>query len=113
MQTTPEKSIQKPVEKPLPKTQSLQSDDKHLTKEELNSFVKEQVINKLGKPTELNFIKASNVFDNRWRVDVWCYFDSQATIMPTKSSDIKHSYFIRVDEHGKITNSSPEIIKEY
>ena len=109
MQTTPEQ-----IEKTLaPKAQSSQSDSKELTKKELKSFVEEQVIARLGKPTELNFIRASNVFDNRWRVDVWCFFDSVETIMPTKSSDIKHSYFIRTDEHGKITDSSPEIIKEY
>ena len=106
----------KPTPKPQPKVKAKKAfklEDKDITKEELNSFVKEQVIAKLGKPPELNFIKASNVFDNRWRVDVWCYFDSTETIMATKSSDIKHSYFIHVDEHGKITNSSPEIHKEY
>ena len=102
-----------PTPKTQPKVKSSQSGNKELTKKELQSFIEEQVITKLGKPTELNFIRSSNVFDNRWRVDVWCYFDSVVTIMPTKSSNIKHSYFIRVDEHGKITNSSPEIIKEY
>ena len=108
MQTTPQQ-----IEKQLPKAQSSQSDSKELTKKELKSFVEEQVIAKLGKPTELNFIRASNVFDNRWRVDVWCYYDSTVTIMPTKCSNIKHSYFVHTDEHGKIINSSPEIIKEY
>jgi len=93
--------------------QSSKLDNKELTKNELKSFVEEQVITKLGKPPELNFIRASNVFNNRWRVDVWCYFDSEETIMPSKCSNIKHSYFIHVDEHGKITNSSPEINKEY
>ena len=102
-----------PTPKSEAKAQSPQSDSKELTKRELKSFVEEQVIAKLGKPTELNFVRASNVFDNRWRVDVWCYFDSTVTIMPTKSSNIKHSYFIHVDEHGKIIDSSPEINKEY
>jgi hypothetical protein len=109
MQTTPKK--------PLPKqtVKQLVADVKKtaLTKKELDSFVKEQVIVKLGNPPKLNFIKASNVFDNKWRVDVWCYFDSTETIMSTQSSKIKHSYFIDVNEHGKITNSSPEITKEY
>ena len=103
----------KPTPKTQPKVKSSQSDNKELTKKELQSFIEEQVITKLGKPKELDFIRSGNVFDNRWRVDVWCYFDSKATIMAIKSSNIKHSYFIRVDEHGKIINSSPEINKEY
>jgi len=105
--------MNKPTQPAEPKTQSSKSDNKELTKNELKSFVEEQVIARLGRPTELNFIRASNVFNNRWRVDVWCYFDSEETIMPSKCSNIKHSYFIHVDEHGKITNSSPEINKEY
>ena len=68
-------------------------------------FVKEQVISRLGKPDTLKFIKASNVFDNNWRVDVWCHFESEIAI--------KHSYFVKVDEHGKFISSSPEIKKEY
>jgi hypothetical protein len=101
--------------KPKPKIKvakkALKLEDKNLTKEELNSFVKEQVISKLGRPDTLKFIKAANVFDNNWRVDVWCHFESEvAMIRPAK---IKHSYFIRVNEHGKITNSDPEIKKEY
>jgi hypothetical protein len=102
-----------PTPKTQPKVKSSQSDNKELTKKELQSFIEEQVITKLGKPKELDFIRSGNVFDNRWRVDVWCYFDSMVTIMAIKSSKIKHSYFIRVDEHGKIIDSSPEINKEY
>ena len=105
--------MHQPTPSQEPKAQSSKLDNKELTKNELKSFVEEQVITKLGKPPELNFIRASNVFNNRWRVDVWCYFDSEETIMPSKCSNIKHSYFIHVDEHGKITNSSPEINKEY
>ena len=102
-----------PTPKAEAKAQSSQSDSKELTKKELQAFVEEQVITKLGKPSELNFIRASNIFDNRWRVDVWCYYDSTVTIMPTKCSKIFHSYFIHTDDHGKIVKSSPEIKKEY
>ena len=105
--------MQKPTQSQEPKVQHSQSDNKELTKEELKSFVEEQVITRLGKPPELNFIRASNIFENRWRVDVWCHYDSTITIMPTKCSNIKHSYFIHVDEHGKITKADPEINKEY
>ena len=80
---------------------------------DLSSFIIEQVTEGLGSPKNLNFIRASNVFDNRWRVDVWCYYNSTNTIMPTKCSNIFHSYFVHVDGHGKITKSDPEIKKEY
>jgi|TARA_R110000744_G_scaffold334755_1_gene440105 hypothetical protein len=72
-----------------------------------------ELLNRLGRPEKLNFIKASNVFDNKWRVDVWCYFDSTETIMATQSCKILHSYFIHADAYGKIIESSPEITKIY
>ena len=77
------------------------------------NFIREQVLNLLGRPKSLNFIRASNVFDNRWRVDVWCYFDSQETIMPSQCSKILHSYFIHASEDGTIIKSSPSREKEY
>ena len=104
----------KPMSKqPLDKKQPSQSSNKELTKEELKSFVEEQVIAKLGKPSNLNFIRASNVFNNRWRVDVWCYHKVEGCIPEQSCSMIDHSYFIHADEHGKITKSDPEINKEY
>ena len=72
-----------------------------------------ELLNRLGRPEKLNFIKANNVFDNKWRIDVWCYYDSVKTIMTTQSSKIFHSYFIHADAHGKIIESSPEITKIY
>ena len=80
---------------------------------DFTGFVKEQVLNKLGKPKNLNFIRASNIFENRWRIDVWCHFDSTVTIMPTKCSKIFHSYFAHTGPDGQIIYSNPEIKKEY
>ena len=113
MPNPPKKSRPKPQAKAKAEKKPLQTNDEGITKEELKSFVEQQVITKLGKPTKLNFVRASNIFDNRWRVDVWCYYDSTKTIMTTQCSHIFHSYFIYVDEHGKITKSDPEIKKEY
>ena len=110
MQAIPKEQMPEQVSQ---KAQSSQSDDKKLTKEELKSFVEEQVIAKLGKPSNLNFIRASNVFNNRWRVDVWCYHKVEGCISEQSCSMIDHSYFIHTDEHGKITKSDPEINKEY
>ena len=111
MQATPQ---EKPTKKPTKKqSEQMHQSVEGVKKEELESFVKEQVINKLGKPKNLHFIRASNIFENRWRIDVWCYFDSKETIMPTKCSKIFHSYFAHTDTDGQIIYSNPEIEKEY
>lgn len=78
---------------------------------DVSSFVKEQVLSRLGQPDTIKFVKAANVFDNNWRVDVWCHFESEVAMI--KPAKIKHSYFVKVDEHGKFISSSPEIKKEY
>ena len=76
----------------------------------LDKLVINAVVSKLGKPKNLDFIRASNVFDNRWRVDVWGEYDSTKTDVIVKCSKIDYSYFIRYDEEsGKIISSSPEI----
>ena len=104
-------SLQPMVQPPL--KEEVITKQKRTEPVDFTDFVKEQVLNKLGKPKNLNFIRASNIFENRWRVDVWCYFDSTETIMPTKCSKIFHSYFIRTGTDGQIIYSNPEIKKEY
>ena len=96
-----------------PKSVTPTKSAKAIAQQELVEFVKEQVLNKLGKPKNLDFIRASNIFENRWRIDVWCHFDSTVTIMPTKCSKIFHSYFVRTDTDGQIIYSNPVIEKEY
>jgi len=98
----------KPVKQTLNKRTKAQAG-----KPDFKSFVEEQVLNRLGTPSNLNFIRASNVFDNRWRVDVWCYHEVEGTLSSTSNSKIDYSYFIHADEQGKIINSSPEIKKEF
>ena len=112
MKTMPEQPKEKATKKSRPQPEQIQPVE-GVKKEELKAFIEEQVITKLGKPKNLNFIKASNIFDNRWRVDVWCYFDSTETIVATKCSKIYYSYFIHADDDGKITKSNPEIVKEH
>ena len=97
-----------------PRSKKKVIDQREVTdKIDFTDFVKEQVLNKLGKLKNLDFIRASNIFENRWRIDVWCYFDSTVTIMPTKCSKIFHSYFAHTGPDGQIIYSNPEIKKEY
>mgnify|MGYP003649647294 CR=1 FL=1 len=53
------------------KTEKKQSDP-NISKKEVEEFVVEQVFSKMGgKPDNFYKIRAYNVFDNSWRVDVW------------------------------------------
>jgi len=69
-------------------------------------------MNRLGKLKNFNFIKANNVFDNNWRVDVWCYRENDKTLISVKDNSIDYSFFVTTDNEGKILSSDPEITKQ-
>lgn len=98
---------------PIKKTVPDKTTKEKVSPAQIEELLVAELLNRLGRPEKLKFIKASNVFDNKWRVDVWCYHDSVKTIMATQSAKILHSYFIYADAHGKIIESSPEITKIY
>lgn len=59
---------------------------------------------------DLKEIRMRNVFDNRWRVNVWCYYEDPNLMSNlTRPSTIKYSYFVRVDDSGNIVHSDPEL----
>ena len=80
-----------------------------VTKIDIKSLVEKQVMETLGKPNNFDYIRSKNVYNNRWRVDVWCEHESNKTMVFTKYSTIDYSYFIKVDDEGKIVESSPKI----
>ena len=73
----------------------------------LESVVKKQVIKAVGKIDRMKKIRARNVFDSNWRVDIWCESDTEECLVP--KVNIKYSYFIKTDAEGIIINSSPEL----
>ena len=80
-----------------------------ISKKEVEDFVVEQVFSKMnGKPENFYKVRASNVFDNNWRVDIWCNQDNGEEAL-SHSVLIDYSYFIRADSTGKILSSSPSI----
>ena len=81
--------------------------------QELEAFVKEQVLQKLGTPTNLSHITAGNMWENRWRVNVWCTHEPRGEVCMVKAQSIDYSYFIHTSEDGTIIKSSPKIEKEY
>jgi hypothetical protein len=68
------------------------------------------VLKALGTPPGYYQTKASNVFENRWRVDVWATVEQSntSTIAQTVITD---SFFVVADEQGKVV--SPIITKKY
>lgn len=73
--------------------------------------VTRQVLDALGTPTNLHKIRATNVFDSNWRVDLWTWkwLDEESKI--TKSLLIEYSFFVKYDEDtGRIISSDPEIV---
>ena len=101
MNQSKEKVTQKKIEKKQPKLD--------ISKKEVEDFVVEQVFSKMdGKPEDFYKVRASNVFDNNWRVDIWCSRDTGEDTL-TRSISINYSYFIKADDTGKILNSDPSI----
>lgn len=68
------------------------------------------VLKALGTPPGYYQTKASNVFENRWRVDVWSTVD-QSILGTIAQSVITDSFFVIADENGKVV--SPIITKKY
>ena len=99
--------------KDKPKTRSktkAKAKSKPVTKKELENFVSEQVISKLGgKPPKFHSIRSKNVFDNKWRVDVFCYVETATENAVYFDKRIDYSFFISTDDSGKVVKSEPRI----
>ena len=74
------------------------------------SVVIDQMVELLGTVPNLHNIKASNVFNNNWRVDVWCDQQKDEQLSLTANTLIEYSYFVTTDDKGKILKSTPEIV---
>ena len=72
-------------------------------------LVCEEVLEKLGTVKDFYKIDASNVYYNKWRVDVWTIVWKDGMYGP--SYNIKYSYFCTVQDNC-IAKSDPEIIPE-
>ena len=85
------------------------SNDNLMNSDKLSEIIIRQVLDGHGEIKDLREVRASNVFDNRWRIDIWCHYDSTQTIMKTVCAKIFYSYFIHVNESGNITKCSPPL----
>jgi hypothetical protein len=74
----------------------------------LADTVRTNVFKALGKPDNMIRINLVNVYDNRWRMNIWRKLGESGGIVRSTISD---SFFLQVDDQGGII--SPVIEKKY
>tara|TARA_R100001132_G_C3188991_1_gene41836 strand:- start:64 stop:378 length:315 start_codon:yes stop_codon:yes gene_type:complete len=90
-------------------TKGIVQEKAKITPELQKKLVCEEVLEKLGTVKDFYRIDASNVYHNKWRVDVWTLIWKDGMYGP--SYNIKYSYFCTVQDNC-IAKSDPEIIPE-
>jgi peptidylprolyl isomerase len=73
---------------------------------DLRAIIRGQVIRRLGEPEQFLRVQVRQLWDNRYRVNVFVGPDAA-------SARIAHGYFVTVDTDGAIVASDPEIRKRY
>jgi hypothetical protein len=76
---------------------------KQEAKQRKESDILNLVFEHLGRPREITFARASNVFDNRWRVSIW-------SGNPQRCTD---SFFLVLNDDGTIKTSNPPLERKY
>ena len=77
--------------------------------ENIGEKIVRQIVDTTGEIDNLVDIKTHNVFNNRWRVNIWTSYVHPDLLSETKSQRIEYSYFIHVDDSGNIIKCSPEL----
>ena len=89
---------------PLKKTKK---DEQESTRER-DERVVSMVLELLGEPLNYFGTTVRNVFEDKWRVNVWTQHWSSNMTTPTHN--IAHSFFLTI-QNGEITHSDPPIIQ--
>ena len=71
-------------------------------------LIEDAVLKIMGKPKNFYQINALNVYDNRWRVDIWTSYVAKDSMTGLDSYKISDSYFCHV-QGNEIVKSMPEI----
>ena len=70
-------------------------------------IVQDLVLGLLGKPAQFYGTTVINVFEDKWRVNVWTQHWSSVRVTPVNK--ISHSFFLTI-QNGEIVHSNPPII---
>ena len=67
----------------------------------LEQKVIDKILSRLGKPHNLHSVTARNVFDNKWRVNIWLEEHCDEYSVAKKYS-IAHSFFCELTKNGTL-----------
>ena len=70
----------------------------------------QEVLDTLGVVNDFHKVSAKNVFDDKWRIDIWTQKWLEHASSPTYK--IKHSYFCTIKDNC-ISGCNPEILPLY
>jgi hypothetical protein len=75
-------------------------------REKLDNLIREQVIQALGKPTDLRNVQVRKVWQGHYRVNV---------IVGENGGSVRvaNSYFVVIDSEGSLITATPTITKQY
>ena len=71
-----------------------------------SAVIRGQVIRTLGTPADLHDVQVRQLWDDNYRVNILVGGDAAST-------RVAHSYFLVVDDAGKILACTPEITRRY
>lgn len=78
---------------------------------ELEEQIKKKIISRLGKPKGFFRVDANHLWDNYWRVNVWCkFYNSTDKVVP--GFKISDSFFVTVGKNNRLS-ANPKIVKKY
>jgi|TARA_R110002110_G_scaffold280154_1_gene494904 hypothetical protein len=80
-----------------------------MTDSNKEEIITRQVLDAHGELKDLKEIRLYNVFDNKWRINVWCYYENESIMSIFRPATIKYSYFVHVDDACKILKSCPKL----
>jgi hypothetical protein len=88
-----------------PRSQQDEEMDRH-QRDTLHILIEEQVMHTLGQPNDLHRIQVRPLWKHRYRVNVFVGPDAV-------SGKIANSYFVEVNNDGKIVAARPTITRQY
>ena len=97
------KSLKKAVEDNVQRMQEFSEDMQ-------KGLICQEVLEQLGVVNDFHQITAKNVFDDKWRINVWTTYWPEFMCAP--SYKIKHSYFCTIKENC-LSGCVPEILPLY
>jgi hypothetical protein len=72
----------------------------------LAAVIRENVMNDLGRPTDLYQVQVCPLWNNNYRVNVFVGANAACV-------KVAHSFFLAADGDGKVLDSTPRIAKRY